>query len=184
VEVKGPVFFARQQCAPRRVTRSAVVQRAARRRASGVESRDHERLDRCQVSSRRRDAHGRLGIDAAVVGRVDFVLPLASAVFAHFHQRHAVVVDFLQRLQAIGGAGAQVPVTELGELLAVHAVAGLALRMHEMRVGRAFVVHRQHGTTGICRAVLAVAANVEKLHPIVVVAHTLAPVVSLHTHVS
>ena len=95
-----------------------------------------------------------------------------------------MVVDFLQRLQAVGGAGAQVPITKLGELLAVHAVAGLALRMHEMRVGRAFVVHRQHGATGICRAVLAVAANVEKLHAIVVVAHTLTPVVGFYALVA
>ena len=175
-EVDRPVLFAAEVGAPGRDAMAAVVQGAARGAAATVVPGNHEGPDVVQVRGRAGDADRGLRGDPTVVDRVDHVAP-AAARTDHLDQAHAVVVDLLEHLQR--RAVAEVPVTELRELLACDAVRGLAGRMEEVGVGRALVVDGEHRATGVHHRVLAVAADEIDVHAIVVVTDALRPVVGL-----
>ena len=159
---------------------TAVVQGATSGGACGVKCGDHEGLDVVHVCCRTGNAHWRLGRDAAVVQRVHHVRP-AGSVLAQLDHRDTMVVNFFEHFQ--GWASAHIPITKLRKFLAVHAIAGLAFGVEEVCIGRAFVVDSQDSTVGGLGAVFAIGADVVKVHAIVVVAHTHAPLVRLSAQI-
>ena len=178
VPVDGPVLFATEVGAPGSLAVAAVIERAASRCAGGVELRDHELLDVVEVCLGATHIDEGAGVNAAVQRGVHLVAGgLAVAIEGELDNRDAVMVDFLHGLEL--GAGAQVPVTELAVFLARNAVGGLAIGVEEMRVGRALVVHSQHSTAGGGGGVLAIGADVEEVHAVVVVTNTTLPIVGL-----
>ena len=86
-----------------------------------------------------------------------------------------MVVDLLEHFEL--GPRAQVPVTKLGELLARHPIGGLALRMHQMRIGRALVIDHQNGPAGIDFGVAALGIDEIDVQRIMVVTDAARPVV-------
>ena len=179
-EIEGPVLFAAQVGAPGRLAVAAVVQGAAGHAAGGVPAGDHLGADGVDVRTRPGHAHGRLRRDTPVQGRVGLDAP-ALRRLDDLHHRHAVVVDLLEHLGS--GAGAQVPVAELGELPAGHTVGGLAVGVHEEGVGRALVVDGQHGAAGVALGVAALVVDEVQVHAVVVVAHAHRPVVGFRAGV-
>ena len=159
---------------------AAIVQGATGGRTGFVIGGDHEGLDVVHVGCRTGDAHRRLTRHAAVVQRVHHIGPGGSAL-AQFDHRDTVVVDFLEHFQC--WTLTQVPAAKLRKFLAVHAIAGLTFGVEEVCIGRAFVVDSQDSTVGGLGAVFAIGADVVKVHAIVVVAHTHAPLVRLSAQI-
>jgi len=157
-EVAVPVLLARQQRAPGRLAGAAVVERAARARAVGGILGDHQRIAACGA----RQVDVRQCGDAEVEGRVLHIGPFACGL-AHFHHRHAVDGQLLVHLRrgARQRAGAAVGVQEEGR---------------ELLVGRRLVVHAQQATVHGAVVALAVGAQAEPLHAVVVVSGALVVV--------
>ena len=88
-----------------------------------------------------------------------------------------MVVDFLEHFQL--RADAQIPVAKLGKFLAADLVGSLAIGVHEVRIGRAFVVHAQHGAARVLLGIAAIGVDVINVHAIVVIANAARPVVRL-----
>ena len=91
------------------------------------------------------------------------------------------MVDLFEHFQL--RASAQVPVAKLRKLFAGHAIGRLAVGVHEVRIGRALVVHTQHGAARFVLGVASVGIDVINVHAVVVIAHTARPVVGFSAFV-
>ena len=176
LEVKGPVFFTTQIGAPRGFAVATIVQSATRHGASRVPTGHHEAADVVDLSTWAADAGRCLGGDAAVQRRVLLDAP-ALWGFDDFHHRNAVVIDFLEHFQF--RAVTQIPVSKLVEFFATHAIGGLTIGVHKVRIGRAFVVNAQHSAARFILGVTAIGIDVVDVHAIVVVTNAARPVVGL-----
>ena len=78
-----------------------------------------------------------------------------------------MVVDFFEHFEL--RANAQVPRAKLVEFFAAHVVRGLAIGVHEMRIGRALMVHTQHGTAGFFFRISAIGIQVINVHAVMVI---------------
>ena len=88
-------------------------------------------------------------------------------------------IDFFQHFQTRTCFG--IPVAKLAEFLAIDAARSLTFRVQEMRVSRTFVVHSQNRSRCGFGGITAVGIDVENVHAVVVITHTLIPIVSFQT---
>ena len=78
-------------------------------------------------------------------------------------------IDFFENLKA--WATAQIPAAKLVKLFARNAIGRLSRGVKEMGICRAFMVHGNDGLRGRSHRHLAISANVEQVHAIVVITH-------------
>ena len=183
VEVEGPVLLAGQHRSPGGPARAAIVERAARGGAGGIEFRCQLRADRSQMCCGPAHIDHRVWIDAAIEWRIQPVArDGAVGLDGELDQRDAVVVDLLVHFG--GRACIAVPGAELAELHAGLGTRGLAVRMEEVRIGRALVIHGEHRARLRRRADLATRIDVEKLHAVVMVAYTPRPVIGFQAGIA